>query len=328
MKNKEGQVYKIHSDFYYVKVGGEIFECKVREIIKKQKLTVCVGDFVEIENNTITKVLKRKNFIPRPSIANLDLLVVVAAIKEPDLNLSQLNRYLTFAKIHKIPCILCFNKEDLPHDDYLKDKITSIYKPLKYKILFTSALKKTGLNDLKKVLKGKIVALCGRSGVGKSSILKALDENLNIKIGALSKKQPRGVHTTRHCEIIEFKNFKVADTPGFSNLKFDFVLPQDLGNYFDEIKKYKNNCKFANCLHGEGTKGCGVIENLDNINISRYESYLEFLEEAKEYKKQVTAQGYKKEKGHKENIGKIVPKIDAKKRQSARSTQKQKVDYD
>ncbi len=328
MKNKEGQVYKIHSDFYYVKIGSKIFECKLREIIKKQKLAVYVGDFVEIENNTIVKILKRKNFITRPSIANLDLLVVVAAIKEPDLNLNQLNRYLTFAKIHKIPCILCFNKEDLPHDDYLKDKIISIYKPLKYKILFTTALEKTGIKDLKKVIKDKTVALCGQSGVGKSSVLNALNENLNIKTGALSKKQARGVHTTRHCEIIEFKNFKVADTPGFSNLKFDFVLPQELGGYFDEIKKYKNKCKFANCLHEEGTKNCGVIDNLDNINISRYESYLEFLKETKEYKKRIEKQGYKKEKGHKENIGKTVAKISVKKRQKARNTQKQKVDYD
>jgi ribosome biogenesis GTPase len=328
MKNNEGQVYKIHSDFYYVKVGKEIVECKLREIIKKQNLTVCVGDFVEIENNSITKILNRINFISRPNIANLDLLIIVSPIKEPDLNLSQLNRYLTFAKIHKIPCALCFNKEDLPHDDCLKDKITSIYKALKCKILFTSALKKTGIEDLRKLIKGKTVALCGQSGVGKSSVLNALNESLNIKTGALSKKQPRGVHTTRHCEIIEFGNFKIADTPGFSNLKFDFVLPQDLGDYFDEIKKYKSKCKFANCLHEEGTKECGVIENLDNINISRYESYLEFLEEAKEYKKRIDKQGYKKETGSKKNIGKIVPKISAKKRQSARNTQKQRLDYD
>ncbi len=106
------------------------------------------------------------------------------------------------------------------------------------------------------------------------------------------------------------------------------MLPQDLGDYFDEIKKYKSKCKFANCLHEEGTKECGVIENLDNINISRYESYLEFLEEAKEYKKRIDKQGYKKETGSKKNIGKIVPKISAKKRQSARNTQKQRLDYD
>jgi ribosome biogenesis GTPase len=211
MKNNEGQVYKIHSDFYYVKVGKEIVECKLREIIKKQNLTVCVGDFVEIENNSITKILNRTNFISRPNIANLDLLIIVSAIKEPDLNLSQLNRYLTFAKIHKIPCALCFNKEDLPHDDCLKDKITSIYKALKCKILFTSALKKTGIEDLRKLIKGKTVALCGQSGVGKSSVLNALkfkykNRCIKQKTAARSAYNP----SLRNYRIRKFQNCRYS----------------------------------------------------------------------------------------------------------------------
>ena len=123
----QGQIYKIHSDFYYVAAGGETFECKIREVLKKQKEKILVGDFVEFENGHITKVLPRKNFIKRPSVANIDQVIIVSALKEPDLDLHQLNRYIAFAKYFDIPAVLCFNKEDLKWDKHLKDKIKKIY---------------------------------------------------------------------------------------------------------------------------------------------------------------------------------------------------------
>jgi ribosome biogenesis GTPase len=106
----EGQVYKIHSDFYYVQKGEQSFECKIREVLKKQQLKIVTGDFVEFENGVISKVLPRKTFIPRPSVANVDQIVVVTALKQPDLDFHQLNRYISLAKYYKIPVILCFNK--------------------------------------------------------------------------------------------------------------------------------------------------------------------------------------------------------------------------
>ena len=323
----KGQIYKIHSDFYYVKLGFNLVECKLREVLKKQKQEVFVGDFVEVEDNSITCVYERKNLIKRPSVSNLDLLVVVSSIKEPSLDFIQLNRYLTFAKIHKIEAILCFNKEDLSDDEMLEDEITSIYKPLGYKIFITSALNKTGLEKLTDEIKGKTVVLCGQSGVGKSSILSAIHPELDFRVGEVSQKMKRGTHTTRHVEIVEFDDFRIVDTPGFSNLKFDFILPIDLGDYFDEIKEYKKFCKFSDCLHREGDADCGVIQNLDKINISRYESYLQFLDEALLYKKEVQERGTKRETGHKISSGKTYAKISAKKRESSRKRVKQGI-YD
>ena len=135
-----GQIYKIHSDFYYVNFEGKTYECKLREVLKKTKQSVYVGDFVEFENGAVYKVLPRKNYIPRPSVSNLDRIIIISAVKEPELNFSQLNRYISFAKYYGIEAVLCFNKNDLSFDDSIIEKVFSIYEPLGYDVLFTSAL--------------------------------------------------------------------------------------------------------------------------------------------------------------------------------------------
>ena len=126
----EGQIYKIHSDFYYVDDGTSFYECKIREVLKKQREKILVGDFVEFENGVIKNIIKRKNFINRPSVANIDQIIIVSALKEPDLDLHQLNRYISLARYFEIPTVLCFNKDDLKWDRHLSDKIKKIYHTL------------------------------------------------------------------------------------------------------------------------------------------------------------------------------------------------------
>ena len=109
----QGQIYKIHSDFYYIDTETNTFECKVREVLKKRKEKILVGDFVEFNNGYIENILPRKNYISRPSVANIDQIIIVSALKQPDLNLIQLNRYISLSKYYNIPAVLCFNKEDL-----------------------------------------------------------------------------------------------------------------------------------------------------------------------------------------------------------------------
>lgn len=319
-----GQIYKIHSDFYYVNNNDRIYECKLREVLKKTKQSVFVGDFVEFENDAITKILPRNNYIPRPSVANVDRIIIISAVKEPDLNFSQLNRYISFAKYYGIEAVLCFNKNDLSFDDKVIEKVFSIYEPLGYDILFTSALEGLGIEEFKRLLKGKTSVLCGLSGVGKSSLINQVS-GLNLRTKEVSEKTQRGTHTTRHCEIITInKNTRIIDTPGFSNLKFDFILPHDVDKLFPEINKYRENCKFQDCLHINET-GCAVQENLDKIDETRYKSYLEFVEEAKEYKEKVKYQGTKTETTHKKQNDNIAVKISTRKRQSARNTLKQNI---
>ncbi len=321
----EGQIYKIHSDFYYVDDGVNSFECKIREVLKKQKEKILVGDFVEFENGVITCIIKRKNFIKRPSAANVDQVVIVSALKEPDLDLHQLNRYIALAKYYNIPSVLCFNKDDLKWDKHLRDKIKRIYEPLGYKIVYTSATEHKGIKNFEKLLDGKTSVLCGNSGVGKSSLVNAINPELNLRTKQVSEKTQRGTHTTRHCEIIKLNaTSRIVDTPGFSNVKFDFILPADVDLLFEEIAKLRDECKYSDCLH-INEDGCNVLNNIDKIDSTRYESYLAFIDEAKEYKERIKYEGKKQEHTKKFVNNKHIAKISEKKRQSARNTLKQNI---
>ena len=321
----QGQIYKIHSDFYYAASGEEIFECKIREVLKKQKEKILVGDYVEFENGHITKILPRKNYIKRPSVANIDQIIIVSALKEPDLDLHQLNRYIALAKYYNIPTVLCFNKEDLKWDKHIKSDIKKIYEKLGYKTVYTSATEHCGIKAFEKVLEGKISVLCGNSGVGKSSLINAINPDLKLRTKQVSEKTQRGTHTTRHCEIINInKNSRIVDTPGFSNIKFDFILPADVDLLFEEIAQYRDECKYSDCLH-INEDGCSVLANIDKIDKTRYESYLAFVEEAKEYKEKIKYEGKKEEYSKKIVHNRTMAKISTRKRQSARNTLKQNI---
>lgn len=319
----QGQIYKIHSDFYYVDDGAEIFECKIREVLKKRKEKILVGDFVEFSGGVIEEVLPRKNFISRPSVSNIDQVVIVSALKEPDLSFLQLNRYITLAKYFKIPAVLCFNKSDLKFEKDLKSKIRDIYEPLGYKAVYTSATEHNGIKTFEKLLKDKTSVLCGNSGVGKSSLINAINPELKLRTKSVSEKTQRGTHTTRHCEIIKIGgNTRIVDTPGFSNVKFDFLLPAEVGGLFDEIAPLKNGCKYPDCLHIK-EDGCNVLAHLEQIDTTRYESYLAFVREAGEYKERIKYEGLKKEHSKKTVYNKEIAKISTKKRTGGRNTLKQ-----
>ncbi len=321
----QGQIYKIHSDFYYVECGAETFECKVREVLKKQKQKILVGDFVEFANGYIEKILPRRNYIARPSVANIDQIIIVSALKEPDLNLMQLNRYIALAKYYGIRTVLCFNKEDLQFEEELIPQILDIYKKLGFEIVFTSATEHLGIKAFEEVLDGKISVLCGNSGVGKSSLVNAINPELNLKTKAVSDKLQRGTHTTRHCEIIKInETSRIVDTPGFSNVKFDFIKPADVDLLFDEMIPLRDGCKYADCLH-INEDGCNVLEHFIEIDDTRYESYLVFVEEAKAYKEKLKYEGNKVEDSKKNINNKTVAKISERKRQTSRNNLKRQV---
>ncbi len=326
----QAQVYKIHSDFYYVKNFEHVeFVCKLKDTLKKQKTDIRVGDFVELsaDNNFISSLLERKNSLLRPKASNIDLALVVCAFHQPELDFIQLNRYLTYLKYYNIDAAICFNKEDLESDlDNKKQQIETIYKKLNYKTFFISAKNRLGLAELSEFVKNKTIVLCGMSGVGKSTLLNSLNSTILLKTNEVSAKTQKGRHTTRHCEIVEFENFKIIDTPGFSCLKFDFLLPGQLIDLFDDLKKFKNACKYSNCLHNVSEKGiCNIYDNLDKIEKTRYESYLCFLRETLEYKEEISKKSIKNETFKKEVGNKIITKISKRKRLSARNTDKQKI---
>jgi ribosome biogenesis GTPase len=330
----KGQIFKIFSDFYYVKTEAGTIECKLRQVLKKKKQDIIVGDYVELESITddkkqafIKSVAKRNNFLSHPKVANVSQAIIVSSLKNPDLDFEQLNRYIALCEYHKITPILCFNKFDLIEEIDLSEEIKNIYEPLNYKVFFTSALYDGGIDILSDFLKGGTSILCGASGVGKSSIVNVLSKELNLTTKSVSEKTQRGVHTTRHCEIYELsKDTAVVDTPGFSNAKFNFLLPQNVQKLFPEINRL-NFCKYKDCTHIQ-ENDCNVKNNLTQIAKSRYESYVKFVEEAKEYKKKITFSGNKIETFSKTNKGIELTKISERKRALSRKVLNQTIKQD
>jgi len=321
-----GQITKIHSDFYYI---GNL-ECKVREALKKQGIKIYVGDYVKIElintnQGIITDILPRKNELLRPCVCNVDKAVIVSSVKEPRVDFKQLDRYLALCKFHKIETILVFNKCDLGIEKEFVKNTKKVYGALCEKIFFTSAKENIKIKELLNFLKGQTCVLCGASGVGKTSIIKAFVPDLELKIGKVSSKNSRGTHTTRHCEIIEAHESKFVDSPGFSNLKFDFLLPEEVVKLFTEFENIKG-CKFKNCLHID-EEGCTLKEN-STIESSRYLSYVEFVCEAQNFREKIKNEGNKKENKYKNTQGKKNKKISIKIREKSRRKLKQEIIFD
>ena len=306
-----GRVIKIFSDFYYIETEIGIIEAKLKTVVKKQKNEVYTGDFVEldqVEQNSmqafISKIVNRENLISRPKVANVSQVIIVSALREPDLNFEQLDRYIAHCEFHKITPILCFNKEDIDSFDDLKAYIIDLYIPLGYQVIFTSALEKTGLEEIKPLLKNNTSILCGASGVGKSSLINAILNSSKLRTLPVSDKTKKGVHTTRHCELIELeKNSFIVDTPGFSHLKFDFILPYEIKNLFVEMQNNNLSCKYKDCLH-INEDGCGYINIIKDMSESRYSSYKKFVKEAKEYEEKISKESIKNEGNTKYNQNK------------------------
>lgn len=273
-----GIITKGIGGFYYVLSNGVIFECKARGVFRKEKITPMVGDNVEIEVNgnkgSIVKILPRKNELLRPPVANVDTLVVVVAATSPEPNLMLIDKMLVYAEQCGISAVICINKTDLTKRDDIKD----IYEGAGYRVICVSAEKSENLDELNELIKGKVTAFSGLSGVGKSSILNILTD-ANMETGSLSEKIERGKHTTRHVELISIGDGFVFDTPGFSSLEIPEISPEELSACFPEIDKHAGNCRFRGCSHIKD-QGCAVKAAVESgeISLLRYKSFCEMME--------------------------------------------------
>lgn len=293
----KGLLIKTHSNFYYVKntENNNIYECMLRERLKKEDHDIIVGDYVEVDeindqNNqaVITNLYPRKTYITRPHIANMDQNIIIMALNQPPLDFTQLDRYITHTKLFGLELCLCINKCDLKDKKNVLPKLYEIYEPLGIKVIEVSAKNQTGLDKLLEYLKNRKSIFSGPSGVGKSTILNSLDPQLNLKTGLIGKKSNQGTHTTRHTELLFInsesnQNTIIADTPGFSYLKFNKCLPEKVETQFPEFKNLKQNCYYSDCLH-INELNCSIKDNMDKIAESRYKSYCRFITEALEYK--------------------------------------------
>lgn len=282
-----GIVVKGIAGFYYVKADGNVYQCKARGIFKKDGIKVAVGDIVNIELNEgsdalITEIDPRKNSFIRPPIVNVDCMAVVFAAAEPDPSFPVIDKFLVMAEKSNTEIIICVNKVDLADDDKLK-KIRDIYDGL-YPMVFVSGAMGTGIEELKKLLEGKKCALAGPSGVGKSTILNALEPEAAVETGQISGKTKRGKHTTRHVEIFETDfGAMIFDTPGFTSFDVLEAEEDELAHYYPEMHKFLGKCRYDNCRHIKEPE-CAVREAVKEgeISKSRYRSYEEQINEIRE----------------------------------------------
>ena len=287
MTEKQGIVMQSNGGFYYVEVADTVYTCKARGSFRKEGISPVAGDHVEIsvmdsENGTVEKVLPRRNVLLRPPVANLDLLVLVVSVTEPAPNLQVIDKMIAIAEQNDIEPVLCFNKTDLESGEQL----AATYRAAGFECFIVSALHPETVRPLYEYLQGKVCAFTGNSGVGKSSILNALDPDLQIETGEISKKLGRGRHTTRCATLFHVGSGLIVDTPGFSSLDVGMVeenLDRDqLVFCFREFDKYFGKCRFSTCAHIK-EPGCAVRAAVETGEVasSRYESYTALYEQLK-----------------------------------------------
>ena len=283
---EQGRIVKALSGFYDVDLGGgRIVTCKARGRLRKEGTTPLVGDQALVENAMVQEILPRRNWFVRPAVANLDLLVLLASEVIPVTEPFLVDRITAIAGSQGVEVVVAVNKTDLSGEGAL----ARIYRRAGYRVVCTSAVTGQGIEELRSLIAGKVVALSGNSGVGKSSVLNRLAPSLCLPTGEVSDKLGRGRHTTRHIQLFSLPDGTyVADTPGFSSFdteQMEVILKENLQYAFPDFAPFLGKCQFHDCAHLR-EPGCAVTAALarGEIEPSRYESYRRLYEIARERK--------------------------------------------
>lgn len=314
-----GIVYKSTGSWYSVKTEeNEVFECRIKGKFRmkgiKSTNPIAVGDVVDFELDQSTDevagiihtIHDRKNYIVRKSVnlskqthiiaANIDIVFLLVTINNPPTTTSFIDRFLVTAEAYGIEAVIIFNKIDTYDEATLDEQLylQYIYSNIGYKCLRISAAEGKGIDELKEMMKGKVSMFSGHSGVGKSTLVNALEPSLNLKTKQISDQHQQGQHTTTFAEMFELSfGARIIDTPGIRGFGIVDMEKQEIGDYFPEFFALKDQCKFNNCLHKEEPH-CAVKEALENDEIawSRYKSYIQILEgEDENYRTDIYGEG-------------------------------------
>lgn len=272
MDKSKGIIIKIYGDIFIVE-SDKTYKLKAKMKFKKSNMKLLVGDNVIFDNNYILEVLPRKNYLVRPPVSNIDQVIIVISVKNPEFNLNLLDKFLCIVEFNNIKPIICLSKFDLLNDEEKSNilKVLSYYESIGYDTLINS-----DIDLIKEKLENKITVFSGQSGVGKSTLLNKIDPKFSLKTGEVSQKLLRGKNTTRHVELLKISNGYVADTPGFSAFDLIEMTSTDIRDNFIEFKDY--NCKYRDCMH-INEEACGIKQAVEANNIlkSRYDSYKKFI---------------------------------------------------
>ena len=289
MNKLTGRIIRSLSGFYEVQTQSGTVTCRGRGSLRRGNESPLTGDMVEISvekgKGMVERILPRKNRFIRPAVANIDALVIFAANTNPVTEPFLIDRVAAIAGDREVSVILCVNKCDLdPAVDLIR-----IYKNAGFQVIRASAETGEGVEELRQLIKGKLVAFTGNSGVGKSSMLNRLCPELALATGEVSEKLGRGRHTTRHGELYDLGDDTfVADTPGFSSFDTDqmeVLLKENLQYAFPDFEAYLGSCQFHDCTHRK-EPGCAVRQAVEDgkIEKTRYDSYLRLYEKASQIK--------------------------------------------
>ena len=273
---KTGKIIKLISNDYSVLFENQVYVCKSRGNFRYQGFKPLVGDNVEFnpDNKIIMNILKRKNELVRPPVANIDQALIVTNVY-PSFSSNLLDKLINIIEFNNIEPIICFTKLDLVDDAIKKeiDEVISYYKKIGYRVFIN-----TEVEELKSIFKDKITVFTGQTGAGKSTLINKLNPNLNLKTDEISKALGRGKHTTRHVELINVLGGFIADTPGFSDVSFIGMSREDIRDNFIEFNSYRDKCKYKDCMHDKENE-CEIKNRVNSNDIlkSRYENYIKFI---------------------------------------------------
>ena len=305
-----GRVYKSTGSWYTVKTQlGQTFQCRIKGKFRLQGIKstnpIAVGDFVDFELDTksdeetgvINHIHDRNNYIVRKSVnlskqthiiaSNIDLVFLLVTIDNPPTFTSFIDRFLVTAEAYGIKAVILFNKIDVYEEATLDEVryLAHVYRTIGYECIGISAQTGKNLEQVKDLMRGKVSMFTGHSGVGKSTLVNAIEPDLDLKTKAISSQHMQGQHTTTFAEMFDLSfDAKIIDTPGIKGFGVVDMDKEEVGDYFPEFFALKQDCKFNNCLHVEEPK-CAVKEALerDEIAASRYKSYLQILDGEEEH---------------------------------------------
>ncbi|MFT0716325.1 ribosome small subunit-dependent GTPase A [Flagellimonas lutimaris] len=299
-----GTVYKSTGSWYTVKSEeGDFYECRIKGKFRTQGIKstnpVAVGDHVGFDLETIgdetvgiiTEIGERKNYIVRKSVklskqthiiaANLDQVFLLVTLNNPPTFTSFIDRFLVTAEAYEIPVVLLFNKMDVYSEEekFEVDYLIDLYTKIGYNCIQIEAKQGINVDKVKELMRGNISMFAGHSGVGKSTLVNALEPGLKLKTAEISELHMQGQHTTTFAEMYDLSfDARIIDTPGIKGFGIVDMEKHEIGNYFPEFFKLKSECKFHNCLHLDEPK-CAIKEALENneIAVSRYRSYIQMI---------------------------------------------------